>query len=132
LPESNGGNICAEKLILQAHIRIDTSMQLPLFIYGSLIDPVHRAEIIGRPIEAMAATLNGYERGKRRYWYIRARPGATVEGAILTGLTEEEFATLDEYEEVPTLYTRKRITATLGDGTERECWVYLPTGWAEE
>lgn len=109
-----------------------TSTELPLFIYGSLIDPGHRAEIIGRPIEASPATLNHYERGKLRYWYIRVRPGSAVEGAILTGLTVSEFATLDEYEEVPTLYTRERITVTLRDGSERECWVYLPTGWAEE
>jgi|ERR1700722_12521869 gamma-glutamylcyclotransferase (GGCT)/AIG2-like uncharacterized protein YtfP len=107
-------------------------MQFPLFIYGSLIDPEHRAEIIGRPIEALQATLNGYERGKRRYWYIRTRSDAAVEGAILTGLTVTEFATLDEYEEVPTLYTRERISVTLGDGSECECWVYLPAGWAEE
>ena len=107
-------------------------MQFPLFIYGSLIDAEHRAEIIGRPIEAWPATLNGYERGKRRYWYIRARSDATVEGAILTGLTAAELATLDEYEEVPTLYTRERISVIPDDGPERECWVYLPTGWAEE
>ncbi len=107
-------------------------MQLPLFIYGSLIDPGHRTEIIGRPIEALQATLIGYERGKRRYWYIRARLGSAVEGAILTGLTAAELATLDEYEEVPTLYTRERISVTLDDGSERECLVYLPTGWAED
>src|SRR5271168_1088985 len=107
-------------------------MHFPLFIYGSLIDPEHRAEIIGRPIEALQATLNGYEHGKRRYWYIRTRSDAAVEGAILTGLTAAELATLDEYEEVPTLYTRERINVALVDGSERECWVYLPTGWAGE
>src|ERR1700689_4828180 len=109
-----------------------STQQVQLFIYGSLIGAVDRAEISGRPIEASPATLIGYERGKLRYWYVRARLGAAVEGATLTGLTAAEFATLAEGEEVPTLSTRERITVTLGDGSERESWVYLPTGWADE
>jgi gamma-glutamylcyclotransferase (GGCT)/AIG2-like uncharacterized protein YtfP len=106
--------------------------RLPLFVYGSLADPKHRAEVIGRTVEAVPATLKGYERGKRRYWFIRPREGAATRGAILSNLTDAEFAALDEYEEVPTLYTREQITVTLGGGENRECWVYLPTGWERE
>ena len=29
---------------------------LPLFVYGSLIDPVHRAEVLGHPAEGVPAT----------------------------------------------------------------------------
>lgn len=108
------------------------TIELPLFVYGSLIDAEHRAEIIGRPVEALPAALPGYERGKRRYWYIRARHGALVEGAILTELTAADFAALDEYEEVPALYTRERVRVRLRDGPEQECWIYVPTGWAGE
>ena len=108
------------------------SMELPLFVYGSLVDPEHRAEIIGRRVEAIPATLMGYERGKRRYWFIRPQAGAATIGAILIDLTDAEFVTLDEYEEVPTLYTRERISVTLSGGEQRECWVYRPTGWEQE
>jgi hypothetical protein len=105
------------------------SPQLPLFIYGSLLDAGHRTEIIGRPLDAIPATLNGYERGKRRYWFIRPRADAVVEGAIVTGLTAGDFTTLDRYEEVPDLYTREPVRVILADGSERECQAYLPAGW---
>lgn len=108
------------------------SSRFPLFVYGSLVDPDHRTEIIGRSVEAIPATLNGYERGKSRYWFIRPRAGVATTGAVLNDLTDKEFITLDEYEEVPTLYARQRIIVTLSGGEERECWVYLPTGWERE
>lgn len=108
------------------------STKFPLFVYGSLVDADHRAEIVGRRVEAIPATLNGYERGKGRYWFIRRRAGAATSGAILSDLTGTEFAVLDQYEEVPVLYTRERISVTLNGGEERECWVYLPSGWEQE
>jgi gamma-glutamylcyclotransferase (GGCT)/AIG2-like uncharacterized protein YtfP len=108
------------------------SAQLPLFVYGSLIDADHRAEIIGRTVEAIPATLEGYERGKRRYWFIRPRAGTATRGMILGDLTDSEFVALDEYEEVPMLYTREQIRVTLSGGEHRECWVYMPTGWEQE
>jgi gamma-glutamylcyclotransferase (GGCT)/AIG2-like uncharacterized protein YtfP len=107
------------------------SAQLRLFVYGSLVDPEHRAEIIGRTVEAVPATLKGYERGKGRYWFIRPLAGVVTAGAILNDLTGTELALLDTYEEVPTLYARERVNVTLPGGEERECWVYLPTGWEQ-
>jgi gamma-glutamylcyclotransferase (GGCT)/AIG2-like uncharacterized protein YtfP len=107
-------------------------LQLPLFVYGSLIDPVHRAEIIGRTVEATPATLKDYKRGKSRYWFIRPQAGAITEGAILNDLNGTELAILDKYEEVPILYTRERVKVTLRQHQELECWVYLPTGWQRE
>jgi gamma-glutamylcyclotransferase (GGCT)/AIG2-like uncharacterized protein YtfP len=108
------------------------STQFPLFVYGSLADAYHRAEIIGRPIDAIPATLKDYERGKGRYWFIQPKAGAMTTGAILSDLTGTEFAVLDQYEEVPMLYTRERVRVKLDDDSERECWVYLPTGWEKE
>jgi Gamma-glutamyl cyclotransferase, AIG2-like len=105
-------------------------MQFPLFIYGSLLDPEHRARIIGRPIEVIPATLRGYDRGKRRYWFIRRSPGAVTPGALLNGLDAADLATLDAYEEVPELYTRERVIVSVDGGILRESWVFLPTGWA--
>jgi gamma-glutamylcyclotransferase (GGCT)/AIG2-like uncharacterized protein YtfP len=108
------------------------SAQLPLFVYGSLIDADHRAEIIGRTVEAVPATLEGYERGKRRYWFIRPRAGTATRGMILSVLTDSEFVALDEYEEAPMLYTRDRMSVTMSGGEQRECWVYMPTGWEKQ
>lgn len=76
---------------------------LPLFVYGSLIDPVHRAEVLGHFADAVPATLHGFERGRSRYWFIRPCDGARLDGFLLTGLDEHDYATLDAYEEVPAL-----------------------------
>jgi hypothetical protein len=49
---------------------------------------------------------------------------------VLTGLDARDFATLDRYEEVPTLYTREQIEVVGPGDTLIRCWVYLPTAWA--
>jgi Gamma-glutamyl cyclotransferase, AIG2-like len=107
----------------------DESEVLPLFVYGSLLDAVHRAEIIGREVAAIPATLYGFERGRARYWYLRPRAGAVTPGLILEHLTAADFVVLDRYEELPTLYTREAVEVAGQSGTVR-CWAYLPTSWA--
>ena len=103
-----------------------------LFVYGSLVDPAERARLIGRPVDASPARLSGYERGRKRYYFVVRREGAVTEGAILEGLSPCDFEILDKYEEVPRLYTRERIEVTGADGTAIECWIYLPAAWACE
>ena len=102
-----------------------------LFVYGSLLDPDERERLIGRRIQAKAASLRGYERGRKRYFYVTKRDGTDVEGAILAGLSNDELAVLDGYEDVPSLYTRERINVLDTTGAIVECWIYLPTSWAE-
>jgi gamma-glutamylcyclotransferase (GGCT)/AIG2-like uncharacterized protein YtfP len=104
---------------------------LPLFVYGSLIDPVHRAEVLGHPAEGVPATLHGFERGRSRYWFIRRCEGVQIYGLVLANLDERDYATLDAYEEVPTLYTREQIDVVGHAGPVIRCWVYLPTAWAD-
>jgi cation transport regulator ChaC len=104
---------------------------LPLFVYGSLIDPIHRAEILGHSADGVPAILHGYARGRSLHWYISPRAGAQTTGLVVTGLDAQDLATLDRYEEVPTLYTRKQIEVTAAGGASIRCWVYLPTAWAE-
>jgi cation transport regulator ChaC len=108
----------------------DANTKLPLFVYGSLIDPIHRAEILGHFADGVPAILHGYARGRSRHWYIRRRAGAQTEGLVLTDLDAHDFATLDRYEEVPALYTREQIDVAGTVGALIRCWVYLPTAWA--
>jgi gamma-glutamylcyclotransferase (GGCT)/AIG2-like uncharacterized protein YtfP len=100
-----------------------------LFVYGTLVDPSRRHRLLGRETKAEPARLHGYERRRGRYYFITPRPGATVEGAILHRLNSRDFAIIDEYEEVPRLYTRERVIARDRDGGGVKCWIYLPTGW---
>jgi gamma-glutamylcyclotransferase (GGCT)/AIG2-like uncharacterized protein YtfP len=101
-----------------------------LFVYGSLMNPANRLRILGHPIVASPARLSGYARGRKRYYFVAKQAGTVTDGAILEGLSARDLEILDEYEEVPTLYTRERIEALAADGRKVECWIYLPTSWA--
>ncbi len=97
-----------------------------LFVYGTLMEPRERARLLGREIEASAATLHGFERGHSRHFYVIRKPGAQVAGAILRGLEARDLAILDEYEDVPKLYTREMIEVADAGGRGVRCWIYLP------
>ena len=98
-----------------------------LFVYGSLLDPVRREEIIGRRIDITPATLHDYELGRTRYFYVRPHPGVSTAGLLLRNLTLPDFQMLDRYEEVPRLYTRAKVEVFDQNGNPVRCWVYLPT-----
>jgi gamma-glutamylcyclotransferase (GGCT)/AIG2-like uncharacterized protein YtfP len=100
-----------------------------LFVYGALLDPAECRLLLGREVEREAAHLDGFYRGRRRYFFVASRDGGRVDGAILFGLNDHDFSILDEYEEVPSLYTRELIEAIGAGGAKVRCWIYLPTGW---
>jgi gamma-glutamylcyclotransferase (GGCT)/AIG2-like uncharacterized protein YtfP len=97
-----------------------------LFVYGSLLEETKRLEILGHRVEVLDARLDGFERGRARYFYITRAEGAVTLGMVMLGLTDEDWRRLDAYEEVPTLYTRAEIAVVTSEGPLR-CWVYLPT-----
>jgi gamma-glutamylcyclotransferase (GGCT)/AIG2-like uncharacterized protein YtfP len=101
-----------------------------LFVYGALLDPARRLKLLGREVETRPATLGGYARMRARHYYIVRRAGTETRGAILVGLGARDFRILDEYEEVPRLYTRERIEVNDGRGATIECWIYMPTALA--
>ena len=103
-----------------------------LFVYGTLINPAERLRLLGRPINASPARLVGYTRGRKRHYFVVKKTYAVTDGAILEGLSARDLAILDQYEEVPTLYTRERIEVLSPDDRKIECWIYLPTGWAQD
>jgi gamma-glutamylcyclotransferase (GGCT)/AIG2-like uncharacterized protein YtfP len=98
-----------------------------LFVYGSLLDPVRREEIIGRRVDIIPATLDDYEVGRARYFYIRKHPGMSSAGFLLLNLTPRDLQALDGYEEVPRLYTREKVEVFDESGNPVRCWIYLPT-----
>ncbi|HKV53569.1 MAG TPA: gamma-glutamylcyclotransferase family protein [Candidatus Binataceae bacterium] len=98
-----------------------------LFVYGSLIDPARRVQVIGHEVPTMAATLHDYERGRLRYFFIRRRPGIDTPGLLLLNLKPEDFVALDRYEELPRLYSREKIEVLGDDGNPIRCWAYIPT-----
>jgi len=103
-----------------------------LFVYGSLMNPAERLRLLGRPIDASPARLHGYARGHKRYYFVAEQDDAVTDGAILEGLTARDMEILDQYEEVPALYTRERIEVLAADARKIECWIYLPTNWSRD
>ena len=114
----------------------DTSEVLPLFVYGTLMDPAGRARVLGAraAVTARPARLTGYRRlviPSFEYPVIVAgAPEDTVDGQLLDGLTADDFAALDAYEDVDEgLYARVRVDVRTGDGdTDDEpvvAWVYV-------
>ena len=98
-----------------------------LFVYGSLLDETRREEIIGRRVDILRAILHDYELGRARYFYIRKHPGVVTRGLLLLNLTSLDFQALDQYEEIPRLYTRELIRVFDERGNRVRCWVYMPT-----
>ena len=103
-----------------------------LFVYGSLLNSAKRVLLLGRSINASPARLPNYARGRKRFYFVAKQPDAVTDGAILEGLTARDLAILDDYEEMPTLYTRERIEVITADARKIECWIYLPTNWSKE
>jgi gamma-glutamylcyclotransferase (GGCT)/AIG2-like uncharacterized protein YtfP len=101
-----------------------------LFVYGALLERARRVRLLGSEVEVSAATLGGYARMRARHFYIVRRAGAKTRGAILSWLGARDFRILDEYEDVPRLYTRERIEVTDDRGAQVECWIYMPTARA--
>lgn len=100
-----------------------------LFVYGALLDAKLRGRLLGRELRTEPARLPGYKKGRKQYFFVAPRAGASVPGEILSELLPHDFAVLDRYEAVPRLYTRQRAKVRTATGERVSCWIYLPTGW---
>ena len=106
---------------------------LPLFVYGTLADPRVREELLGqRPeLEVIRARLHGYRRLAATdypYPFVEPATDERVEGLAILGLGDDDYAILDEYEDVPEgIYERVRVEVELlGRGAIGvvAAWVY--------
>jgi gamma-glutamylcyclotransferase (GGCT)/AIG2-like uncharacterized protein YtfP len=103
-----------------------------LFVYGVLLDENECHRLLGRHVERTAARLDGFHRGKKRYFFVVQREGERVDGAMLSGLGDQDLSILDAFEDVPTLYTREIVEVTIAGGERVRSWIYLPTGWERD
>jgi len=104
---------------------------LPLFIYGSLRDPAVRARLPGiRPdLWTVPAVLHGHARimvsGFGYPFVVPADPGSRVDGDLLLGLVDRDYAILDAYEDTAEgLYVRAEVTVE-SDGRRLAAYAYL-------
>ena len=102
----------------------------PLFIYGTLLVPEVMRAVLGREIKPVPAALRGYRRLLVRgalHCGILPDPDSRVTGAVIDGLTSEDLAALDYFEEG--MYERRRVEVKLESGrvTEAETFVVRPS-----
>ena len=104
---------------------------LPLFVYGSLRDPHVRARVLGEraDLTTISATLRSYARqlvpSFDYPFIVPATPDDRVEGEIILGLIEADYAILDRYEDVEDgLYVRITVSAETAGG-QVNAWAYL-------
>lgn len=96
----------------------ESAQALPVFIYGTLLDPRVRAKVVGNVSEA-PAQLPGYKKtDDRHYPDLDADNGESVEGIALDA-TPEQIAALDKWEGSDGY---KRVKVTLADG--QQAWAY--------
>lgn len=80
----------------------EAGAERPLFVYGTLLFGEVLEVVVGRDIRGTPATLRGFARYAirgREYPAVVREDGASVEGAVLAGLSAAERALLDEYED---------------------------------
>lgn len=88
---------------------------LPLFIYGTLLDPHRRQKVLGRPLgdtPLIVARLVGYRRHRVAgvdYPAVRRATGGEVEGALLTVRGRREWDRLIAYETAEYLLRRVQV-----------------------
>eukprot|EP00891_Asterochloris_glomerata_P002543 jgi/Astpho2/2543/e_gw1.00048.241.1_t len=99
-------------------------------VYGTLLSEEILNILLHRVPDMSLATVKGFRRhriqGRVYPAIIPAEGGAEVQGMVLSGLSEPEFAVLDEYEDED--YYRTVTTAQLQDGKHIETEIYV---WVE-
>lgn len=101
-----------------------------LFAYGTLMDPAKMAEVCGRvPAGPTPAALHGFTRHDTRFGYpvifpVPEHAGARVDGQLWTGLTPQDLAALDAYEDEGEAYVRRQVRVQTAGGPVT-AWVYI-------
>ncbi len=105
---------------------------LPVFAYGSLLEPAFLERLVEHPVASEPARLYGYcvEILSTFQWPILvAKHGELVAGRIHRGLDGRDLERIDAYEGVAEgLYERVEVEVRAGSGEVLQpAFVYLPT-----
>lgn len=98
-----------------------------LFAYGTLMADRNVQMLLGRKVKATSATLHNYLRVAPTWSFpfIVQQNGVACLGVVLNGLTTEDWAILDNFEDEGNLYWRREVEVILEDGTTQLCQSYI-------
>jgi len=91
-----------------------------IFVCGSLMDPEFVAGIIGHPVSMAPAVVKGFSRGwgetgGKRFHFLQVDSEGIVQGMALLGLSNEDIARLEEFEQVPDVRMKMALAIHIGD-----------------
>lgn len=103
-----------------------------LFVWDNLLDPHVVKEQLGRYVPFAPAMIDGHSRSISNGWKeldykLAGAPDQCVQGAVLIGISEEDFEKLDNHQRVPMHRTRDKVTCTIG-GLRRTVHIYIQQG----
>ncbi len=103
-----------------------SSHESKLFIYGTLLFEQVWLEVVGRGVKKQPAYISGWVRlymeGKL-YPGIKRKPDSIVHGALVSGLTDQDWLRLDKFED--DIYTRSSIEVTLNNNATTPAFAYI-------
>jgi gamma-glutamylcyclotransferase (GGCT)/AIG2-like uncharacterized protein YtfP len=97
---------------------------MPLFTYGTLLFPEVLHALIGRVPQNHIASADGWRVAalkNRIYPGLVATPGKTAHGRLLTGLSDDEWHLLDNFEDCK--YELRQMTLLDGQSSLTYVWV---------
>jgi putative endonuclease len=108
-----------------------------LFAYGTLKYLAKQKELLGRTVSAVDAILRGYARvlkpaeffgyadEKDKYYVAVKRRGSIVRGRLLMGLSDEDLAKTDEWEDTPNKVYARKIVAVDTPYYKKKVFAYV-------
>ena len=97
---------------------------MPLFTYGTLLFPEVLRALIGRVPQSHVASADGWRVAalkNRTYPGLVATPGGIAHGRLLTGLSDDEWCLLDNFEDRK--YELRQMTLLGGQNSLAYVWV---------
>ncbi|MCK5843174.1 MAG: gamma-glutamylcyclotransferase, partial [Victivallales bacterium] len=107
--------------------KLNASDVTDLFVYGTLMNDQYVVMLLNRKVDSIKATLHQFllMTPSWSFPFIVARHGAVTPGRMLLGITKDELAILDKFEDEGNLYFRTIVVVRDEEGKRRKCQSYV-------
>ncbi|NOY76163.1 MAG: gamma-glutamylcyclotransferase [Kiritimatiellaeota bacterium] len=98
-----------------------------LFVYGTLMNDQYVVMLLNRKVDSIKASLHQFMlvTPSWSFPFIVKRHGAATTGRALLGISKDELAILDDFEDEGNLYFRKTVVVRDERGKRRKCQSYI-------